>query len=273
MYTSVAFALLAASVAASSAQVPGGNATGSDLPWQKDYAQARSIAQTEKKPVAVFFGSGPGGYGKVSEEGQLSGALQKLLADNYTCLYVDVSTPNGKKLAQDFAITRGVGLVLSDRTGELQAFYHDGDLSDADLTRWLKRCADPNISVNATMTNTSSQVSFYPPDANGASGASAAYGYAVGGYAYGYAPYAYQSGGMYYGGGGGCQPGGVCYVGGGYQPGGMYYGGGSCGGGGCGFGGGGCGGGGCGVAFHGGRCGGGFHGGRCGGGGCGGRCR
>jgi hypothetical protein len=194
MYTSIVLVALASSVAASYPQ--------DALTWQKDYAQARTVGQTENKPLAVFFGSGAKGFDKTSQEGQLSTALQKLLADDYICVYVDVSTPMGAKLAESFGITKGTGLVLSNRTGKLQAFFHDGDLSDADLTRWVKHFANPNVVVNTTKTNTSSQVSFYPPEGNGANGTSAGnIGGYVSGYTYGQVPY-YQP--TWHGGGGGC---------------------------------------------------------------------
>jgi hypothetical protein len=159
MYTSsfVLFAL-AGSVAASSPL--------EGLAWQDDYVQARKVGQTEKKPLAVFFGSGEAGYNKVCTKGQLSIELQKKLADVYVCVYVDVSTPAGQKLAADFGITKKLGLVVSDRTGELQAFYHEGDLSESDLSRWITRFADPNVVVKSTMKNTVTQVSYYPPTTN-----------------------------------------------------------------------------------------------------------
>jgi hypothetical protein len=253
MYTSLVFVALGSLVAGSVSQ--------DGVVWQKDYAQARKAAQTEKKPLAVIFGSGPMGFDKVCRDGQISPALRKALADNYVCLYADVSTPAGKKMAETFGINQSCGIVLSDRTGDLMAFYHDGDLTDADLARWVNRFADPNVVVNSTKTNTSSQVSFYPPEANGALGASGAYNYIPAGYGYGYAPGYYQAGGMYYGGGG---YGGYGGCGGGYGGCGGGYGG--CGFGGCGYGG--CGGGYGGCGFGGGR------GGHCGGSGCrGGRCR
>jgi hypothetical protein len=203
MYTSVVVVALVGSVTASSPQ--------DNLTWHKTYAHARKVAQTEKKPVAVFFGSGATGYEKVCKDSQLSAELQKMLADNYSCTYVDVSTDAGQKLAEAFAITKGCGLVLSDRTGDLQAFYHDGDLSNADLTKWVKRFADPNVSVKTTMTNTRVQTSFYPPETNDATGASTGYSYAPAGYSYGAQPGYYHSGGpMWYGGGGGGCPGGRC---------------------------------------------------------------
>jgi hypothetical protein len=194
MYTSFALVALSSTLVASSHQ---------DGPtWQKDYVQARKIGQTEKRPLAVVIGQGADGCDKVCRDGKLSPELQKMLAQNYVCVYIDSSTPEGQKLASDFAVTTGKGLILSDRTGDLQAFHHDGDLSTADLSRWLTRFADPNVAVRTTATN-STQLSMYPPE-NGN----------LGGYG---APYmqGYYQGGGYYPAyfGGGC-PGGNCGGGG-----------------------------------------------------------
>ena len=190
MYTSVALVALTSTLVASSHQ--------EGPTWQKDYVQARKLGQTEKKPLAVVFGQGADGCDKVCREGKLSPELQKMLAQNYVCVYIDCSTPAGQKLASDFAVTTGKGLILSDRTGELQAFYHDGDLSTTDMSRWLTQFSDPNVVVRTTTTN-SSRVSMYPPEGSN-----------LGGYAVPYMQ-GYQGGGYYpaYFGGGGC-PGGNC---------------------------------------------------------------
>jgi len=133
--------------------------------WQNDYHQARETVPTQNKPLAVFIASGANGYDKVSRDGTLSPEVQKALLDSYICVYVDSSTPSGQKLATDFAITGGTGLILSDRTGQKQAFYHSGDLSNVDLTTWLQRFADPNLVVSSTMTIATERLSMYP--ANG----------------------------------------------------------------------------------------------------------
>jgi len=222
MYTSVILVALAGSMASSQ---PG-------LTWQQDYVQARTVAQNEKKPLAVFVGSGAAGYDKISREGKLSADLQKQLAENYVCVYVDNSTPAGQKLAADLAITN-VGLVLSDRTTNLQAFHHNGDLSDADLTRAVTRFADPSVVVNTTATNASTQISMYPPNGSLNGGMMGTYGNPGYG-AMGYPGMGYSSipnygapGMVGYGNQGGMYRGGM------YQ-GGMMFGGGGCPGGNCG---------------------------------------
>jgi hypothetical protein len=198
MYTSIVLVALTGSVVASTPV--------DDLTWHKNYDQARQMGQTDKKPLAVIFGSGQGGCDKVCREGQLSPEVQKTLGESYVCVYVDVNTSAGKKLASAFAITRETGMVLSDRSGNLQAFYHDGDISNADLQKWVTRFADPNVTVRSTMTNDSAQVSMYPPS-GGLNGTGALGGYSSGAYGSygGYSP-------VY--GGGGC-PGGNCGGGGG----------------------------------------------------------
>jgi hypothetical protein len=158
MYTSFLVVALAGSVAASYSPSPS---------WQPSYGEARAVGQAEKKPVAVFLGEGPGGHGKVCLDGRLSAEVEKCLGESYVCVYVDVTTEEGRKLAKDFGITQGAGLVLSDRTGSLQAFYHDGLISDADLSRCVKRFADPAVVVRSTATNSTLQVSNYPPEGAG----------------------------------------------------------------------------------------------------------
>jgi hypothetical protein len=160
MYTSMFVIALFGPVAASSPEA---------LFWHTSYAHAQQLGVTDKKPLAVFFGSGQGGFAQVSRDGQLSSEVQKALG-NYVCLYVDMDTDAGKKLAADFAINRATGLVISDKTGNLQAFYHDGHLSNDDLNRWLTRFADPDVQVKTTMTNDSAQTSMYPPSYGGMGG-------------------------------------------------------------------------------------------------------
>jgi hypothetical protein len=173
MYASIVLIALTGSAVASTPNAP---------IWVDSYDQARQTGITENKPLAVIFGSGEGGYARVCREGKLGADVEKLLAESYVCLYVDLNTAAGKKLASDFAISRDTGMVLSDRSGKVQAFYHDGDLSAADLSKWITRFADPNTAIRTTMTNESStQVSWYPP-------AGYSTGYAPGGYYGGFGP-------------------------------------------------------------------------------------
>src|SRR5215470_5211183 len=102
--------------------------------WRHDYDQARKEGQKASKPLAVFIGAGSGGYGQVSQEGKLSAEAGRLLAAHYVCVYLNTDTPQGRRLAAAFNLKDKAGVVLSDRTGEYQAFHHAGALSDDELT-------------------------------------------------------------------------------------------------------------------------------------------
>ena len=130
--------------------------------WRNDYFQARQKGAAQKKPLAVFLAPGQGGWKKLSAEGGLGDGAKKVLADRYVCVHIDTTTEQGRKLAKDFEIDGGVGLVISDRTGKFQAFRHEGTLPGADLRAYLERYADPDRVATTTETHTSSRTSSYP---------------------------------------------------------------------------------------------------------------
>lgn len=167
--------------------------------WMTDYVQARKVATSEGKPLAVFVAPGKNAWGKLSNAGTLPDAVERSLSESFVRCFVDSTTPAGKRLADSLELNSGLGLVISDRTGELMAFYHEGDLTNSLLTQYLQRYGDPTWVVTTTETN----------PGHGHRGGS---GY--GGACYGGACYS-----------GGCSDGG-CYGGGCY--------GGRCNGGGCG---------------------------------------
>jgi len=131
--------------------------------WQNDYTAASQQGVKEKKPLAVFIGSGLSGWEKVGRAGKLGKTAQETLAAQYVCLYVDASTEDGKRLARAFDIPNGLGVIISDRSGETQAFHHQGDLSGDDLNFRLKKYADPSHIVRSTESNSSERISNYPP--------------------------------------------------------------------------------------------------------------
>jgi hypothetical protein len=156
MYTSI---LLVATVGGAEPALPK-----TETPaWLRDYNQARKEGQKANKPLAVFVGAGAKGYDQVSQEGKLSPQASRLLAEHYVCVYLNTDTPQGRRLAAAFDIKENPGIVLSDRTGDSQAFHYPGTLSDDELTGCLKRFADPNLLVRATVTSPYERVSYYPP--------------------------------------------------------------------------------------------------------------
>ena len=182
MYTSLLLAALYA---------PGAEA----LVWETDYQAARKECARLEKPMAVFLGAGKDGPGKVVQGG-INGDARQILGDRYVCVHIDTATAAGKRLAEQFEMPGGQGIVISDRTGRVQAFRHEGDLSAADLGSYLQRYSQPGYRVAITETATGGGTSFYAPPRDGTPGGKAGMG-GPGGAVPGF--YAYPVGGC-----GGC---------------------------------------------------------------------
>jgi hypothetical protein len=133
--------------------------------WMTDYTKAGQLSAREHKPLAVFLGSGKDGYLKLSQDGSLSREAKQILAEKYVCLHIDTSTEHGQSLADAFEMPDGLGIVISDRTSKLQAFRHEGDLTEDTLVRYLVRYSDPQLVVRGTDTNPSHETrrSYYAP--------------------------------------------------------------------------------------------------------------
>ena len=130
--------------------------------WEKDYRAARTVTARVQKPMAVFVASGKDGWKKFVTDGRLDAESKKLLSEQYVVVYVDRNTTSGRKTADSLGFTELPGLVLSDRTGDLQAFRHEGELSVADLARFLTRYADPGHVVYTTESNGGQVVTYQP---------------------------------------------------------------------------------------------------------------
>jgi hypothetical protein len=109
------------------------------LEWLTDYGQAQRQGQAQERPQAVFLAPGKDGWKKLVTAGQVSSEALEELSAGYVCLHLDTATEYGKKWAQKFDMPSGLGLVLSDRAGEIQAFRHEGSLSSSTLTGTLER--------------------------------------------------------------------------------------------------------------------------------------
>ncbi|MBV9122310.1 MAG: thioredoxin family protein [Planctomycetes bacterium] len=105
----------------------------------------------------------------MSKEGKLDKKANQLLEENYLCVYVDTEHIAGKQLAAEFEMKKGPGLIISNADGSLQAFRHEGTLSNSQLVQELRRLADPNLVVRETEFSTthSQQVSYYSPEGSG----------------------------------------------------------------------------------------------------------
>lgn len=153
MNTSIMTVVLASAVFAGQ----GGTPT-----WHNSYNKAQELGASQKKPLAIVVGSGANGWTKIVKDGTPPAEATQMLAQKYICVYVDTATSQGKKLASDLGITLTTGLILSDRTAALQAFWHQGDLSNQALTQYLQKYSDANVVVTTTETVNSVRTSFYP---------------------------------------------------------------------------------------------------------------
>ena len=151
MFTSALVITLAGYLAAATLESPA---------WHADYGSAQKLGKEGYKPLAVFIGSGKAGWNQLSREGQLTKDVNRLLARNYVCVYVDADQDAGKQLALEFRVPNGPGLILSDHSCNHQAFFHRGDLTNEQLSRHLSRFADPNRVVRATETNPAESASY-----------------------------------------------------------------------------------------------------------------
>ncbi len=121
--------------------------------WSHDYTAACKLAVQAKKPLAIVLAPGKEAHQKLGRDGGLGAEAEGLLSEKYVCVQIDTSTDKGKELAQSFQMPAGLGIVISDRTVEKQAFRHEGDLARADLVRYLTRYADPNFVFVETESN------------------------------------------------------------------------------------------------------------------------
>lgn len=148
------------------AVVVGLMAVGTTPAWQTDYRTALAQVSVEHKPVAVFIAPGSSGT-KVVSEGTLGTDAAELLSQKYVALHVDSTTPAGREVAKSFGMTEG--LVISDRTGGVQAYRHAGPISQAELASTLRVYGQETVVVSTTVAADAQPVttstSLYTPSA------------------------------------------------------------------------------------------------------------
>ena len=118
--------------------------------WNDDYRAARELGLQHHRPLAVFLGKGAFDWKQITREGQTNAGVQKLLAERYVRVYIDTDTAYGRELATSLGLAGSRGLVISDRTGDVMAFRHDGDLAAWEVAQRLARYSDPDLTVRTT---------------------------------------------------------------------------------------------------------------------------
>jgi hypothetical protein len=145
MYTSVAWLALAGFF-----NGPAAPSYRTEPVWMKDYSAAQMAGKAQKRPVAVFIGSGGKGYEKLVQDGPLNSETRKVLQENYICVHLDTSNSKAKELASVLAITQSQGLVVSDRSGQYQAFHCNGSIPQEELLGKLIQVAQAEEGVQTT---------------------------------------------------------------------------------------------------------------------------
>jgi hypothetical protein len=116
------------------------------------YTEALQEAKSLERPLVVVIGAGREGWHQVSADGELDGAIQRILARHYVCVYLDTEKKADRRLATAFEIPKGPGIVISAPSGTIQAFRHHGEIDNNELADYLRRYADPDITVDTTET-------------------------------------------------------------------------------------------------------------------------
>jgi hypothetical protein len=123
--------------------------------WQTDYREAKAQAARDQKPMVVVLCTctGEAAWNGITTEGSLGNETLKILRESYVCVYVDTDSDKGRRLAVDFDLKSGPSLIISDKTGEVQAYRQDGTLSAGKLTEVLRLYANPDRVVSQTDSN------------------------------------------------------------------------------------------------------------------------
>ena len=117
---------------------------------QRNYAEAREASRLSGRPLVVFVATGATGE-RASMDGELSQDARKVLSEQY--VYVVLDAKADRNLVDALGIKQGNGFVITDRTTDLQAYFHDGKFAETDLVQHLEQFADPQVVVATTLTN------------------------------------------------------------------------------------------------------------------------
>src|SRR5262249_8144700 len=120
--------------------------------WMSSYTEALQEAKDLERPLVVVIGAGSQGGRHVSADAELDSVIQLLPRRHYVWLYLDTEKKIDRRLAAAFEIPKGPGIVISAPSGNIQAFRHHGEIDNNELADYLRRYADPDISVETTET-------------------------------------------------------------------------------------------------------------------------
>jgi hypothetical protein len=109
--------------------------------WQHDYRMAREVGGREHKPLVVVIGSGKTDWANLARPAEQDESINQTLRSSYVCLFVDTDTSEGQQLARSFDMS-GPGLVISNRSGDLEAYRKAGEVPAVELAKELVKHTD-----------------------------------------------------------------------------------------------------------------------------------
>ena len=137
------------------------------IDWHHNYREARAIGISKQKPLAMFIASGKDGWAKILADGAFDAKIKNLLTENYVAVFIDRDTTEGQKTISAFGLGNQPALIISNRAGDLQAFRHEGTLTETDLTVCLNRYSSAShvVTITESLFNATSRVtaSYAPP--------------------------------------------------------------------------------------------------------------
>lgn len=131
MHTSVALLALTGSLV--------GPVPSPESSWLTSYSTAQKRGAETQKPLALVIGKGENGQKRLVKDSAWNEEIREAFAAHYVCVYLDADRPENQKLVKELEILSDVGLVLSNRKGDYQAFHHDGPMARTELVQRLNR--------------------------------------------------------------------------------------------------------------------------------------
>ena len=131
--------------------------------FETEYREAKALAAREQKPLIIVLGAGETAWSGIVTDGGPDVEALKSMHDSYVCIYVDTETDKGHRLAADFEFHNTPACIISDKTGELQAYRHEGPVTAATFSAVLRQYADPNRVIARTDSNQPNTSNYAPP--------------------------------------------------------------------------------------------------------------
>src|SRR5947209_2862460 len=147
--------------------------------WLHDYRMARDVGSRENKPLVVVIGSGKTDWAKLAKPAEQDDTINQTLRSSYVCLFVDIDTTEGQQMARSFEMS-GPGVVISNRSGDVQAYRKTGEVPAGELAKELvnhtddayvvRKLSPPPEPVAVPMQPTYYQPNYFQPTFSGGFG-------------------------------------------------------------------------------------------------------